>query len=74
MKNLKKLSRQELTKVNGAAKTCIQNCQKGYWRCCKAGSPLIYQCLPVGDGGASGGGNPPGDGGGGVTGTGSPTC
>lgn len=74
MKNFKKLSRQELTKVNGAAKTCIQNCQKGYWRCCKATSPLNNYCLPIDDGGTSGGGGVPGDGGAGGYGTGSPTC
>jgi hypothetical protein len=48
MKNLKKLSRQELKSLNGGAKTCYQDCSKGYQRCCTAGDPSLYQCVLAG--------------------------
>ncbi|MDH6254389.1 hypothetical protein M2347_004116 [Chryseobacterium sp. H1D6B] len=34
MKNLKKLSRERLISINGGIEPCIQNCLKGYRKCC----------------------------------------
>jgi hypothetical protein len=46
MKNLKKLSRQELRSVNGGIEVCRQDCQVGYRKCCIPRQR--YYCAPIG--------------------------
>lgn len=62
MKNLKKISRQELKSVNGGIQVCNQICLTGYYRCCIPRQ--AYYCAPNGSQcGSTGPGGPgnPGD-------------
>lgn len=42
MKNLKKISRIELSSINGGIETCLQNCPVGLRKCCTRGK--AYYC------------------------------
>lgn len=46
MKNLKKISRQELKSISGGIEVCIQNCMIGYYKCCIPRQR--YYCTPNG--------------------------
>nr|WP_314496017.1 hypothetical protein [uncultured Chryseobacterium sp.] len=45
MKNLKKISRNKLSSINGGIETCVQNCPAGSRKCCTRGK--AYYCEVV---------------------------